>query len=311
MTIGIAAHGPNAGLAIIKALAAVEAVGRGAIMGFVSLVAITAAGRIQRVVTQRGGSAALFGIAAQSIPDAIAEAKTAGLMASGPDRPEPLSQFTPADARVGIVTGHRMPNTVGAGGVNVNDEVLAFMHQGLTPEEAVERVLTANPDVDAGIIAMAVDGRLHAANSAYVARRGDAGLKMLGSQQEGLAVAVLHNGIQPYRPLATLAAEVAMDIMRPDDRADGWITFREGVRLAPGSANAVHLDADGAVEAIVVENAKFLEGRWNLGMGYNTRVLGRSEPVGTMLYEPYMVVDGGKLHSIDGQFALSVPIRKA
>jgi len=124
VTIGIAAHGPNAGLAIVKALAAVEAVGRGAIAGFVSFVAITAAGGIHRAVTQRGGSTALFDGDVQSIPAEIAAAETACLMSSGPDRPEPLSQFTSADPRIGLVTGHRMPNTIGVSGVNLNDEVL-------------------------------------------------------------------------------------------------------------------------------------------------------------------------------------------
>ena len=42
-----------------------------------------------------------------------------------------------------------------------------------------------------------------------------------------------------------------MDVMQPEDRPDGWITFREGVRLIAGSVNAVDVDADGAVEAIV------------------------------------------------------------
>lgn len=309
MTIGIAAHGPNAGLAIVKALAAVEAVGRGAIAGFVSFVAITAAGGIHRAVTQRGGSTALFDGDVRSIPAEIAAAETAGLMSSGPDRPEPLSQFTPADPRIGLVTGHRMPNTIGVSGVNLNDEVLDLMNRGLTPEEAVERVLAANPDADAGIIALAVDGQLHAANTAHVERRGDAGRKLLRSLEEGATVAVLHNAIHPYRPLALLAAEVAMDAMQPKDHPDGWITFREGVKLTAGPANAVHLSDDGAVESIVVENPRFLEGRWSLGIGYETGVLSRFKPIATMLYEPYMVVDGGKLCTIDGRVTLSVPIR--
>ena len=90
MTIGIAAHGPNAGLAVVRALAAVEAIGRGAIGGFVSLVAIGVDGRIERAVIQRGGSATLFG-AAGHVPSSIATSRVVGLMSSGPDRPEPLS----------------------------------------------------------------------------------------------------------------------------------------------------------------------------------------------------------------------------
>ena len=308
MTIGIAAHGPNAGLAVLRALAAVEAVGRGAIGGFVSLVALTADGKVMRAATQKGGSGALLRNGA-GVRDEIGTATTAGLMSSGPDRPEPLSQFTPADAGVGLVTGHRMPNTIGVNGINLNDEVLALMQNGLGPEEAVGRVVAANPEVDAGIIALAPDGRLHAANTPHVARRGDAGEAVRGSREDGAVVAVLHNAIHPHRPLALLAAEVAMDVMQPEDRPDGWITFKEGVRLAPGPANAVDVGADGAVETIIVENPKFLDGRWSLGIGYETRVMRGAKPVAVVLYEPYMVVEAGELRTIDGQTSLSVPIR--
>ena len=100
-----------------------------------------------------------------------------------------------------------------------------------------------------------------------------------------------------------------MDVMEPNDRPDGWITFRRGVLLARGPVNAVDVDAAGTVEAIIVENPKFLAGRWSLGIGYETRVITRAEPIAAMLYEPYMVVDGGILRTIDGQDTLSVPIR--
>lgn len=309
MTIGIAAHGPDAGLAVIRALAAVEAVGRGAIGGFVSLVALTADGRVLRATTQRGGSAALF--AGGAVPGEVAAARVAGLMSSGPDRPEPLSQFTPADAAVGLVTGHRMPNTIGASGINVNDEVLDLMRRGMAPEQAVARVVAANPDVDAGIIALSADGRLAAADTAHVGRRGDAGRALRVDAGEGIGVAVLHNAIHPHRPLATLAADVAMDVMRPEDRADDWITFSEGATLAPGAANAVEVDAGGAVRRIVVEDEKFLTGRWSLGIGYETCVTRARAPIGVALYEPYIVVDEGRVRSIDGRASLSVPIRSS
>lgn len=307
MTIGIAAHGPDAGLAVIRALAAVEAVGRGAIGGFVSFVALTADGGLGRACTQKGGSKALFGTAAVAMPALLATARSAALMSSGPERPEPLSQFTPADAAVGIVTGHRMPNTIGAGGVMLNDEVLDLMRLGLAPEAAVERVVALNPEVDAGIIALGRDGGLHAANTADVEARGDTGRALI--RREDAAVAVLHNAIHPHRPLATLAAEVAIDVMLPEDRPDGFITFVEGIALAPGVVNAVDVGDDGTVKRIVIRNRKFLAGRWSLGIGYQTRVRRGTEPIGVVLYEPYMVVDDGRLASIDGQAWLSVPIR--
>ena len=309
LTIGIAAVGPNAGRAIIRALAAVESLGRGAIGGFVNLVAITAAGTVERAEIQRGGSAALFSGGIASMPIDIAEARIACLMSSGPDRPEPLSQFTPADARVGLVTGHRMPNTIGVNGVNLNDEVLDLMRRGLSPTDAVERDVNSNPEVDAGIIAVDVSGRIYAANTRLVERRNDRGSALCGSPGTGAVAAVLHNAIRPHRPIAALAAEIAMDVMQPDDRPDGWITFRKGIPLIQGRANAVDVNADGAVEAILVENPKFLDGQWSLGIGYETMVLSRAEVIASMLYEPYMIVDDGILRKIDGQAELSVPIR--
>jgi hypothetical protein len=309
VTIGIAAFGPNAGRAVLKALRAVEAVGRGAIGGFVSFVAIDASGRVERLQTQRGGGAMLLSLGARSLPTRIGEAPIAGLMSSGPERPEPLSQFTPADGKAGLVTGHRMPNAIGVNGISLNGEVLERMRRGDRPAEAVSQVIGANPDADAGIIALSIDGFIHAADAPGVARRGDVGRAMLGSAAEGAAVAVLHNAIRPHRPIAALVAEVAMDVMRPSDRPDGWITFREGTRTVSGAANSVAVGADGVVESIVVENPKFLAGRWDFGIGYETPVVGGAGLVATMLYEPYMVLKDGRLATIDGRSELTVPIR--
>jgi hypothetical protein len=309
VTIGIAAFGPNAARAIVRALSAIEAVGRGAIGGFVSLVAITATGHVERRQTQQGGSALLFPGGPASMPAIIADARIAGLMSSGPNRPEPLSQFTPADGQVGIVTGHRMPNTIGASGMNVNDEVLERMRGGEAPADAVRRVTAANPDVDAGLIALAIDGSIAAADTSSVARRGDTGRAMIGSASEGAAVAVLHNAIRPHRPIAALAAEIAMDILKPSDRCDGWITFRKGARALPGLANSVSVGADGLVDSITVENPRLLVGRWNFGIGYETPVVAANGAVAALVYEPYMVLEDGRLSTIDGCAELAVPIR--
>jgi len=94
MTIGIVAHGPRAGLAIVRALRAIEAVGRGAIGGFVSFVSIASDGSVERAETQRGGTIGLFPNGeTEGSAASLMEAPTAGLMSSGPDRPEPLIPF--------------------------------------------------------------------------------------------------------------------------------------------------------------------------------------------------------------------------
>ena len=56
MTIGIAASGPSAGAGIMVGLRAIEAIGRGAIGGFVSLAVLTLDGRLVRAETQKDGT---------------------------------------------------------------------------------------------------------------------------------------------------------------------------------------------------------------------------------------------------------------
>lgn len=309
MTIGIAAYGPNAGLAVLRALAAVETVGRGSIGGFVSVVAIASSGEVLRTETQEGGSGGLFASGLPGVPAALLEARIAGLMSSGPNRPAPLSQFTPAETGVGLVTGHRMPNTIGSSGINVNDEVLDLMRRGLGPEEALSRVVAANPAVDAGIIAVSVDGEVSAADTAHVKQRRDTGRALVGSREQGAVAAVLHNAIHPFRPLATLAAEVALDVMQPADTPDGWIRLREGTRLLAGRANAVEVAADGVVDAIFVEDRRFIAGSWSIGLGYEAAVVRSAKTVGVMLHEPYMVVQDGRVRTVDGNAEKLVPIR--
>jgi hypothetical protein len=160
-----------AGLATFKALQAVERVGRGAIGGFASFVAITADGELLRSETQRGGTATLF-TAGETIcalpPPVFAEAPWAAVMSSGPDRPEPLSQFTPGQAGVGLVSGHRLPNMPGAEGLPINRAVLDRMAHGQPAPDAAHAVLAANPEADAGIIALDHAGRIYAGNTRIV-----------------------------------------------------------------------------------------------------------------------------------------------
>jgi hypothetical protein len=242
------------------------------------------------------------------MPTAAAEAPIAGLMSSGPDRPEPLSQFTPADGAVGLFTGHRMPNTIGVNGMNLNNEALELMRSGYSAADAVGRVITANPNADAGMIALSVGGDFGVADSPSVGKRGDAGRAQLGSAANGTA-AVLHNAILPHRPIAALAAEVAIDVMRPPDRPIDWITFRAGARVAAGAANSVLIDDRGVVQGIVVENPRLLVGNWSFGIGYEAQVVSANQVVAAMLYEPYMILNDGRLATIDGRAELAAPVR--
>lgn len=309
MTIGIAAFGPNAGLAVWRALRAVEQVGRGAIGGFASFVALDSGGSVLRAQTQRGGAAALFSGAPPA--PTLAAATIAGVMSSGPDRPEPLSQFTPADGGTGLVTGHRLPNVPGVGGRALNEEVLALMRAGVGPRTAITRVLAANPTADAGIIALDRRGRLAAADAPSVLRRGDRGAARRGSAQAGAVVAVLHNAILPHRPLAALAAEVALDAMRPDDRADASVELRVGAAIGLGERPRYVLDAHGRLVRIEITDPRRLSGRWSLALGWHTEIERDGRRWGHAVYEPYLVVEDGRLASVDGLDSFELPVALA
>ncbi len=313
MTIGIAVRGPSAGLATFRALAAVEKVGRGAIGGFVSFVAITAGGELLRAETQRGGTATLFTDGEKTgiePPPAIANAPLAGLMSSGPDRPTPLSQFTPAAPNVGIITGHRLPNMPGVDGVALNQAVLDRMRTGKPAEPAARTVLEQNPDADAGIIALGHDGEAFAGNSTHVQRRGDFGRALLSDAAAGTVAAVLHNAIHPHHALADLAASVALDVMNPADRADLHIEIAAGISIEVSDTNAVEIDADDRVIRITVTQPSWLgPSRDGAVIDFAALVRRWGRTIGHTIDEPYCVVREGRLISLSGRDRITIGVR--
>ena len=310
MTIGLVCAGPQAGRAALAALSAVERVATGAIGGFAAFAAIDGQGRLHRAATQRGGSATLF-LAGETTgappPEAVVDAPLAGLISSGPERPEPLSQFLAAEAGVGIVSGHRLPNAPGADGRPHNLAVLAAMGQGADPEAAVTAHLAANPEADVGLIAADCAGRLHAANSARVARRPDLGAARL--EREAAAVAVLHNALGPGPCLAALAAETAMAVMSPA-RSDAAISVAAGTPVALGPAAAVEIDAEGRATRVITTDPGLLAPRANgaaLYLGAEVRRDGRL--LGHVAEEPNCDIADGRLVSMSGQAWLAVGYR--
>ena len=316
MTIGLAVTGENAGLAAFRALEAVEKVARGAIRGFVSFVVITEDGRLLRAQTQRGGTATLF-VAGETTgtppPTDIAGARFAALMSSGPDRPEPLAQFTPGDAVTGLVTGHRLPNVPGEGSdVPLNIEVLGRLRAGAVPAAAIEATLAAWPTADAGLIALDLDGRLHAANSAFVESRGDLGFAFLEDAARGHRVAVLHNAIHPKDGLAALAAGTAMDCMAPLDRSDLFLTLEAGTPVSLGATAALHVDGAWAVREITVTRRAWLTGRRDGALvNIATPVLAAGRLIGHTTTDPYCILEAGRLVSISGQDRVQIGVRRS
>jgi hypothetical protein len=307
MTIGIAAFGDRAGQAIIDGLAAAEAVGRGALHGFVTLVTIGPDGRLHRAEVQDGGVRAL--LAGRPVPDPIANAPLAGLMSSGPNRPAPLSQFTPADPNVGLVTGHRFPNSRGARDRPLNLEILDLMRRGFAPEAALAKVIADNPQADAGFIALSRDNRLHAENTPHLLGFGDAG-RAIGRLGDGNAgVAVLHNAISPHGSLAALVVEVALSAMGASRAPDCAIAFSVGVPILISDRNAILLDDGAQVQAVTTHDKRYASGSWSFGLGYQAEVYRRDVLIGTALYEPFLRAEDGKIASIDGGSSINLPIR--
>jgi hypothetical protein len=313
MTIGIAMHGPMAGLATFKALQAVERIARGAIGGFASFVVITADGEVLRAETQRGGTGTLFtageatGVAP---PPAFAEASMAAVMSSGPDRPAPLSQFTLARAGVGLVTGHRLPNMAGVDGVPLNRAVLDRMARGEPAPEAARAELARNPHADAGIIALDGAGRIFAGHTELVARRPDIGRAVVRAAASNITAAVLHNAMHPHAPLAQLAAAIALDVVAPIDRADIWVRLDAGTPVERGAENCVFVDRANVARTVTVTEPGWLVGRRDGAVvGFAAAVRCGEELLGYATSEPYGVVEAGRIVSLSGAPSADLGVR--
>jgi hypothetical protein len=315
VTISIGAAGPNAGRAVFEALRAAEAVGRGAIGGFAAFAAIDAEGHLHRHATQRGGSRTLF-VEGESTglgpPAAVAEAGAAAVISSGPDRPEPLADFLAAEPGAGLVTGHRLPNAPDADGVPLNVAALREMLAGRAPREAVESVLGANPEADAGLVAVDRAGRVHAGNSARVARRPDLGHARREAPSCGARIEVLHNAIRPHPELADLAAAIGLQAMVGEPAPLGWLTVNAGVPVTLGNESAVYCDDGLVARQVVTTDPTLLSGRQAGAAIYlHSRVYRGDAAVGLTLFEPIVVVEDGRLVSLSGQPAMRLSYGEA
>lgn len=304
MTIGIGAMGPNAGLAVFRTLQLAERIGTGAIGGYAVFAAIDRAGRLHRAETQRGGTATLFTAGERTgvePPEEIAAAPYAAVMSSGPDRPAPLSQYLPADAAVGLVTGHRLPNGAGRDGRVLNDAVLAGMADGLAAESALARVLDAEPDADAGMIALGPGRGIALANSARVARRPDLGSALLVGP-DGAAIAILHNAIRPARTLAPLLAEAGLEVMVRAHAPLATIEVAAGTPVVPGDRDRVLVDTAGTALRVETTDARIVTGRHNCAAIYiGAEIVGPAGRLGAAIEEPNVMVEDGRIVRMSGQ----------
>lgn len=304
MTIGIGAVGPNAGLAVLETLRLAERAATGSIGGYAVFAALGDDGTLYRAETQRGGTATLFTAGERTgvtPPDEIARARYAAVMSSGPDRPAPLTQFLPAEARVGLVTGHRLPNGAGADGKILNIAVLDAMMHGLSAEGALIEVLGNSPDADAGMIALGPERGIAMLNSARVARRPDLGSAFLAGPG-GTAIAILHNAIWPAATLAPLLAEAGLETMLRAREPAGRVEVRAGTPVVAAAQDRVIVDDRMVAVRIETTDAPIAAGRHNCAAIYvGSRVMRNGTTLGVTMEEPNVVVDGGRVVSLSGQ----------
>lgn len=243
MTIGIALRGPRAGLAAYRALLAAELLGRGEIGGFCVFAWRDAAGRIQHATCQHGGTAGL------DLRGDWAEADHAALISSGPDRPEPLTQFLAWDEGAGFVTGHRLPSSRLPDGRAINLAALDLLRQGRLNGATLDALLTTGPAMDAGLIALPLAGPCLAANAPRVAGRADIGHFSFDSTEA--TGAVLHNSIFTARfhchALAAALGAIAQEVMGLAPAPLGLLELPQTLTVTAADHEALLLNAVGAV----------------------------------------------------------------
>lgn len=300
MTIGIATRGARAGLGAFRALQAVEALGRGAIGGFAVLVWRDGAGGLHHATTQRGGTLSL------DLPSGWREARHAAIISSGPDRPEPLLQFLPADGAVGLVTGHRLPSSPLPGGAALNAHALALMAEGGFDQAGLEALLASAPGLDAGLICLPLHGPCLIADAPRVGMRDDLGRFL---HQGAATCAILHNSIHAAQlhgdALAAVLGGIALEAMGAGPAAHVLTELPDRLPVRPAAVEAVELDASGAVLAVHSADPAYAGGRPRITAIYaGTPVMRGGARVGVVrsevfsTLEPWCLVQGPARHFV-------------
>jgi hypothetical protein len=313
MTIGIGAFGPNAGLAVFRALRAAEKVGTGAIGGFATFAAITADGRAVFSLTQRGGAATAFTegetTGVEPWPE-FAGAKVAAVISSGPDRPGDLRSFIPVDPSIGLVTGHRIPPSTGANGKPMNADALARMRAGLSAADVAHAVTSESPEADCGLICIDLAGQISVANTARVLRRPDVAAVLRRHDETGAAVGVLHNAIRPHGAVAELAAAIAIETMAADQTPKGFVTITAGTPIGMGEENAVFCDELGrALRVTTTDPSVGIRGELGAAVYLASKVWLGDKLAGRTTFEPITTIENGRLVAFSGKDELRIGYR--
>lgn len=308
-TIAIVATGPRAGEAVFRALEAAEKVSSGSIGGVARFYAMTADGKINLVTNYgRGGTATLF-IRGEETgvppPPELAEAVVAGVVSTGPREPwlgdydGPYPWFGDG---VGFVIGHRIPDAEGVSGLPVDHAVFRLMQGGLSAREAVDRVMSENPRVDAGLIAVGADGEVAMRNSELVDERPDYGRARGEDLPSGAVVETILNEIHPPQAVAQLVVNTALEVMSESRKPDVQITVRAGLVVQHGVENLIEVDDRLEARRVVTTEAGHLEGtQWAVVPYIASRVVQNGRTIGYTVNEPLARLDNGRIESLSTQ----------
>ncbi|WP_407158460.1 DUF6963 family protein [Bradyrhizobium sp. STM 3557] len=297
MTIGIACAGADPVAAVVAAGLGAELAGRGAIGGFAVLAILDAAGELHHTSVQRGGVSELV------IPPAWGSANIAALISSGPDRPEPLIQFLPGKSGHGLVTGHRLPNTIGADGVALNVAALRLIETGRAPQDAIDDVLRSAPEADAGLIAVKSSGTIGFANSARVARRPDLGAAYRFAHGRGYAL--LHNSIYgnvaSCAHLAAILGDLAWASLTNTPGDHALLRFERPVPLRASDCDRVVVDDEDRIVAIESANPALFGATCasRTVAAAPTMIVRNGQRVGAAMNDLYARIADGSAHPLE------------
>lgn len=302
MTIGIGAIGPNAGLAVWKGLNCAERVTSGSIGGFATFAIMDEDQKVHYYCTQRGGSRTLFTFGDSVLtepPEEVAKASLAAVISSGPDRTEPLTMYLASEDGVGMVTGHRIPSAVGVDGIPVNLQVLALMKEGVTAEQAVSAVMEKNPSVDAGLIAIDVNGSGGMMDSHKVEQRPDHASKTLSAGD--VKVFVLNNEIYPVGITAEVAAAIAFETMTGEREADFRISISAGLKVQFDHQDKIVINDENEAVEIYTSDRTVLKAETVCVVPYlGSLVIHRGTVIGRLMNEPITLLRDGVIVKLAG-----------
>lgn len=193
------------------------------------------------------------------------------------------------------MTGHRLPNMPGPSGKPPNIVALEAMRAGVSGAGAIAKALAENPEADAGLIAMDLDGNITLANTELVARRDDIGAALADDPASGLRIGILHNSIYPHSALADVAVAAALDAARPEDAFTGEARL-VGNMVTLGRQRALDLASDGGIASIFVDDPVWLGPVWEGSVVLRgDPVTVGNQKVGRIVREVYCRLENGRI----------------